>query len=334
MNQQQRPESTQKLNTIADRYRVIDRLGRGGIAEVYRVVDEATDKHVALKILLQEASQKPHLAGSVEREIHTLAQLAHPRVIEVYDYGLHLDRAYYTMELLDGSDLRKLAPIEWRKACGLLRDVAQSLTLLHSRKLLHRDISTRNVRCDKDGRAKLIDFGALSPLGATAKLVGTAAFVAPEALNRQHLDQRTDLYSLGALAYLLITGRYAYRAHYVKHLKDAWRSRPPAVTELKPEVPKPLSDLVMSLLNLDRMARPIYASDVVEKLTAYAGLEPDDTVEVKQAYLATPSLTGRDSVVTDLLKRTVRILGRRGGQTLLFEGPSGMGRSRLLSELV
>jgi len=334
MNEQQHSESTQKLKHIADRYRVRGRLGRGGIAEVYSVVDEATDKDVALKILLQEASQKPYLAGLFEREFHTLAQLAHPHVIEVYDYGLHQDRAYYTMELLEGSDLRKLAPLQWQKACSMLRDVALSLTLLHSRKLLHRDISARNVRCDRSGRAKLIDFGALSPLGATAKLVGTAAFIAPEALNYQHLDQRTDLYSLGALAYLLITGRYAYRVHHFAHLKDAWRSRPPSVSELKPKVPKSLSDLIMSLLSLDRMARPVYASDVVEMLTAYAGLEPHDTVEVKQAYLATPSLVGRDSVVTDLLKRTVRILGRRGGQTLLFEGLSGMGRSRLLAELV
>ncbi|MBN1652240.1 MAG: protein kinase [Deltaproteobacteria bacterium] len=334
MKEKQHPGSAGKPRYIADRYRVQKRLGMGGIAEVYHVVDEVTNRALALKLLFQEASQKQHLAALFEREFHTLAQLAHPRIIEVYDYGVHSDRAYYTMELLAGSDLKKLVPIEWRHACRLLRDVALSLTLIHSRRLLHRDISARNVRCDKDGRAKLIDFGALSPLGATAKLVGTAAFIAPEAFNHQHLDQRTDLYSLGALAYLLITGRYAYRAHYVRHLKDAWRSRPPSVIELKPEVPRPLSDLVMSLLSLDRMARPVYASDVVEMLTAYAGLEPDDTVEIKQAYLATPRLVGRDAVVTELLKRILRLFGCRGGHTLLFEGPSGMGRSRLLAELV
>jgi len=161
MNEHQHSESTQKLRTIADRYRVQGRLGRGGIAEVYHVVDEVTHRELALKMLLQEASQKPHLAGLFEREFHTLAQLAHPRIIEVYDYGFHLDRAYYTMELLDGADLKKLAPIDWKKACSLLRDVALSLALLHSRRLIHRDISARNVRCDRNGRAKLIDFGAL-----------------------------------------------------------------------------------------------------------------------------------------------------------------------------
>jgi len=169
MNERQNSASIQKLRTIADRYRVQGRAGQGGIAEVYRVVDEVTDREVALKILFQEASQKSHLTGLFEREFHTLAQLAHPRIIEVYDYGFHLDRAYYTMELLDGSDLRKLAPIEWRQACSLLRDVASSLALLHSRKLIHRDVSARNVRCDRNGRAKLIDFGALSPIGAVAK---------------------------------------------------------------------------------------------------------------------------------------------------------------------
>jgi len=334
MTEQQHSKATQKLRTISERYRVQGRLGRGGLAEVYQVVDEASEKEVALKILFEEASQKPHLVGLFEREFHTLAQLAHPHIIEVYDYGFHQDRAYYTMELLDGSDLKSLAPVEWQKACSLLRDVASSLALLHSRRLIHRDISARNVRCDNNGRAKLLDFGALSPVGASAKLIGTAAFVAPEAINHQPLDQRTDLYSLGVLAYLLITGRYPYRAHYFTHLKDAWRSRPPSIAELKPEVPKALNDLVMSLLSLDRTTRPVYASEVVEMLGAYAGLEPDDTLEVKQAYLATPKLAGRNEVMTELIKRVVRLLGGVPGEALLFEGPSGIGRSRLLSELV
>lgn len=318
---------------IADRYRIEEQLGRGGMAAVYRVFDEATHKESALKLLNKDASESGHLSSLFEREFHTLAQLAHPRIIEVYDFGVDTQGAYYTMELLDGADLRTLAPLDWKQACALLRDVASSLALLHSRRLLHRDVSSRNVRCTRDGRAKLIDFGAMVAFGIPAKVIGTPAFVAPEALNHQPLDQRADLYALGALAYWLVTRRYAYRAHYLAHLHDAWRTQPIPLSVLNPEVPKPLNDLVMSLLNLDRMGRPFSAPAVVETLGACAGLAPDDTLEVKQSYLTTPQLEGRAQVVTELRKRMLMMFAGQPGDTLLLEGPSGIGRSRLLAEL-
>jgi len=151
----------------------------------------------------------------------SLSQLAHPRIIEVYDYGLERRSPYYTMELLDGEDLRERGKLPWREACALLRDVASSLAIIHSRGLVHRDVSARNVRCTSDGRAKLIDFGAMAPSGVSHRLVGTAPFVPPEALQLQALDGRADLYSLGALAYWTLAGRYAYPAHAFERLRNA-----------------------------------------------------------------------------------------------------------------
>jgi serine/threonine protein kinase/tetratricopeptide (TPR) repeat protein len=304
------------------------------MATVYRAFDEVANREVALKLLNKEASESSHLSALFEREFHTLTQLAHPRIIEVYDFGVDPRGAYYTMELLDGQDLRQLAPLGWKEACKLLTDVASSLSLLHSRRLLHRDVSSRNVRCTREGRAKLIDFGAMVSFGAAAKVIGTPAFIAPEALNHQPLDQRTDLYSLGALAYWLMTKRYAYRAHSMGQLQDAWRTQPLPLSVVNPDVPKALNDLVMSLLSLDRMARPSFASQVVETLGACAGLGPDDAVEVKQAYLTTPQLMGRAAVVKELRKHMLTMQAGHGGDPLLIEGPSGIGRTRLLAELV
>jgi serine/threonine protein kinase len=334
VDNRERGETAIGVEYVAERYRMGDRIGHGGMAAVYRVFDEVSNKEIALKLLSKGASQSPHLKSMFEHEFHTLAQLAHPRIIEVYDFGVDHKGAYYTMELLDGKDFRNLAPIDFKKACRLLRDVASSLALLHSRRLLHRDISSRNARCTKDGRAKLIDFGAMVPLGCPAKVVGTPAFMAPETVNHQPLDQRTDLFALGALAYWLMTKRYAYRAHTLSHLQDAWRTLPIPLSVIVPEVPKALNDLVMSMLSLDRMSRPYYASEVVETLTACAELEPDDTLEVRQSYLTTPQLVGRAPIVAKLHKTMTSLLGGGGGRTLLFEGPSGMGRSRLLAELV
>ncbi|HMI90733.1 MAG TPA: serine/threonine-protein kinase, partial [Polyangiales bacterium] len=192
---------------IAQRYVVEASLGAGGMAEVFRVRDTADGSVVALKRLNQElVARRPVVAMLFEREYHTLKQLQHPSIVRVHDYGLCELGPYYTMELLGGDDLMQLAPLPWREACAVLRDVASSLAIVHSRRLLHRDVSPRNVRRGPDGRAKLIDFGAMATLGCSGELIGTPPCVPPEAVHGQPLDARADLYALGAVAYWTLTG--------------------------------------------------------------------------------------------------------------------------------
>jgi serine/threonine protein kinase len=195
-------DATPLPERIADRYRVEARLGRGGMGVVYRVRDGSTDRALALKQLVLDGS--PHhrttAATLFEREFHTLAQLKHPHVIEVYDYGIDPAGPFYTMELLDEGDLRERQPLPWKTACGFLYDVCSSLALLHSRRLVHRDVSPRNIRCTAGGSAKLIDFGAMAPMGPCLQAVGTPPFTAPEVLHRLRIDGRTDLFSLGSCA--------------------------------------------------------------------------------------------------------------------------------------
>jgi serine/threonine protein kinase len=158
---------------IGERYRVAQLLGRGGMGAVYQVEDAASGRVLALKLLKVSAddANRELLTALFEREFHTLTQLAHPRVIEVYDYALDPQiGAFYTMELLDGGDLKQRTPLPWREACALMFDVCSSLALLHARRLLHRDVSPRNVRCTRDGHAKLIDFGAMTPMGFSRQI--------------------------------------------------------------------------------------------------------------------------------------------------------------------
>src|ERR1700755_1325703 len=193
---------------VAGRYQLAELLGRGGMAEVYRATDLNSGREVALKRLLpDQATRHAAVAALFEREFHILAELRHPHVIAVYDYGrADDDTPYYTMELLDGGDLRERAPLPWREVCRLMFDVCSALALLHSRRLLHRDITPRNIRCTQTGSAKLIDFGAMSPMSAGGSdVVGTPAFTAPETLQRLALDGRTDLYSVGATLYYALT---------------------------------------------------------------------------------------------------------------------------------
>ncbi len=314
---------------IAGRYRVEERLGKGGMGAVYRVFDQSTGQMLALKQLLDAENAKPEAISLFQREYYSLVQLAHPLIIKVCDYGVDAHGPYYTMELLGGSDLRQMAPMEWKRACGLLRDVASSLAILHSRRLLHRDVTPRNVRCGTDGRAKLMDFGAMMPMGESKRVVGTPPYVPPEAVNRQPMDGRADLFSLGALAYWLLTGRHAYPARRVAQLTDAWRSKPLAPNSLVSDIPPALNSLVLSLLSLDRLGRPVDAAEVIDRLSAIGDLPKAEPLGVSQAYLTTPVLVGRDDELTEFRKRALRgVTGK--GSTVVIEGTSGSGRSRLL----
>jgi tetratricopeptide (TPR) repeat protein len=319
---------------IAERYEVLDLIGEGGMATIHRVVDSTTQTQLALKQLRPSDGEGNDLrVAHFEREFVTLKQLAHPRIIRVYDFGFDGERPYYTMELLDGQDARELAPLDWNIACALLRDVASSLALVHSRRLVYRDLSPRNVRCTSDGRAKLLDFGALTSVGVPSQIVGTPAFIAPEALFGQPLDQRSDLYSLGALAYWLLTGQTAYRARELGELRDAWRTRPAAPAALVAGVPEALSSLVMSLLSHNPTGRPQHAGEVIDKLSAIGKLATDHDLGVIGAYLSTPELLGREEQLLRLRKALVRATRGRGGAFLLRAEPGG-GRTRMIDVCV
>jgi hypothetical protein len=320
---------------IGDRYQVVGELGRGGMACVYRVLDISSGYELALKQLLRQPDEKrAHEAALLfEREFHTLTQLSHPRLIEVSDYGVDAAGPYYTMELLDGGDLRELSPLPWRRACELIFDVCSSLALLHSRRLVHRDVSPRNVRCTRDGHAKLIDFGAMAQLGSSAALVGTPPFVAPEAVHGLPLDARADLFSLGNTLYFALTGRLAYPARDFSQLLESWSNKPAPPSALVADVPAALDRLVLSLISLEAALRPRSAFEVMQRLAAVAGIEREEPLSVADAYLVTPALVGRDAALLmfgELLQKAQH--GR--GRGVLIEAPPGYGRSRILEACV
>jgi tetratricopeptide (TPR) repeat protein/predicted Ser/Thr protein kinase len=316
--------------TIAGRYRVEHTLGRGGMAVVYRVRDERLNKLVALKrCWSREPTKQRRYETLLEREYHTLSQLAHPGIIEVYDYGVDPRGPYYTMELLEGENLEQLDRLPWQQACAVLRDVASSLAILHSRGLLHRDVSMRNVWCASGKPAKLIDFGAMMSMGVAKDAVGTPPFMAPEVLQMQALDARSDLFSLGALGFRLLTGRHAFPARSFADLRDAWRSKPQSPSVSVPEIPPELGALMLGLLTLDRAGRPRSAAEVIEKLSTIANLPLEDAEQISRAYLSTPILVGREAALLAMRRRMLGLVRGDGG-LLLVQGVPGSGRSRLL----
>jgi hypothetical protein len=336
------------VERIAGRYVVEATLGKGGMGTVYRVLDELkAGERVALKriVLGVDAAASARRTALFEREYHTLAQLRHPRIVSVYDYGIEGESAYYTMELLEGSDLKQKAPVPWRPLCVLLRDVASALALIHARKLVHRDVTPRNIHCAAEtisippgssmgpktraARAKLFDFGAMAPMQAAKDLVGTPQFVPPEAMLGQSPDGRADLFALGATAYWVLTGQHAYPARSFDDLMEVWRSKPRDPRVLNDEIPEALSELVISMLSLDRLGRPSSAAEVMERLEAIADLPGDEQLAVARAYLAVPTLVGREDATKRVRHQLARACHETGGFTLI-EGEAGVGRSRFL----
>lgn len=329
--QQEATAAVEVRTWIAGRYEILSELGRGGMAYVYRVRDSSTGSEVALKQLTPAADPKRAYEATMlfEREFHTLTQLSHPRVTRVYDFGIDASGPYYTMELLDGGDLRERSPLPWRDACELIFDVCSSLALMHSRRLVHRDVSPRNVRCTRDGHAKLIDFGAMVPMGATARLVGTAAFVAPEALHGSILDARTDLFSLGSTLYFALTGQLVFPARDFSQLLDAWSEKPAPPSSIVSEIPAALDQLVLSLVSLEPALRPRSAFEVMQRLATVANIRREEPLSVSKAYLVTPSLVGRDEPLAAFCEHLEPARHGRGC-ALLFSAATGCGRSRML----
>ncbi len=318
------------------RYRLEGPLGHGGAAAVYRGVEVSTKRKVAIKRLLGDAGA--HMATLFELEYHTLASLRHPNIVEVHDYGTDEAGPYYVMELLEGTDLGRKGPLPWREVATYAIEIARALSVIHARKLVHRDVSLRNVWRLPTGRVKLIDFGALAPFGVAGQVVGTPPHVAPEALLGRPLDQRTDLYGLGTILYCLLTGSHAYPARSLRDLHGLWAQRIASVSERRAEaaddagepLPSELDALVMSLISDNPMARPSTTGEVIDLLSALLGIESEAGARDLLA-LDQPALVGRERERADLERRLEQV--RSGhGECATYVGGRGAGRSRMLLE--
>ena len=332
------PESKASGQLIGGRYQVLAALGKGGAAQIYRVLDTGNNSQLALKQLHASAAAK--LSDLFELEYRTLASFDHPHTVRVYEFGHDPDGPFYTMELLEGGDLGAAGALSWRSACRHLADAAQALGLLHARNLIHRDVSPRNLWRTPDGRVKLIDFGALAAFGDAQVVIGTPPCIPPEAFERRGMDQRADLYALGAVAYFLLTGQHAYPARALSDLQLYWGSTPmlPSQcvlrlgrTDLEP-IPRELDTLVLSLLQRNAQARPSSCGEVLDRLHSMLGQAHDSDVEAALARLTNSGFVGRTTELHALSQQLELSLAGRG-QVAVIEGAAGVGRTRLLAEL-
>ncbi|RPJ27123.1 MAG: hypothetical protein EHM33_09115 [Chloroflexi bacterium] len=234
-----------------DRYKIINEIGQGGMAVVYRAVDTMLDRSVAIKILLPETSNKEKALKRFNREAKTLANLSHSNTVKVLDYGEYEGSPYLVMEYVSGGTLSsKLGtPMPYAEAAAILAPVARALHDAHQHKVVHRDVKPSNILINESGQPMLSDFGILKlieldetqGITGTGKSVGTPAYMSPEQIRGKAIDGRTDIYSLGIVFFELVTGRKPYNATTpievsLQHLHDPIPKAKQIIRDVPPDV--------------------------------------------------------------------------------------------------
>src|ERR1700690_197480 len=201
---------------IPERYTLIEEVGQGGMAVVYRAQDETLKREVAIKVLHQHLAGEPESRAPLEREAQAVAKLRHDNILEIFDYsGLNSAAAYIVTEFIDGQTLKQFLnqrSLGFPEIAALIAsEVCRALAHAHAAGVIHRDVKPENVMIRKDGLIKLMDFGIAQILDfqrmtVTGQLLGSPAYMAPENIEGKPLDFRTDIFSLGIMLYLLATG--------------------------------------------------------------------------------------------------------------------------------
>jgi len=214
------------IGTTLGHYRITAKIGEGGMGEVYRAQDERLDRGVAIKVLHQDVAQDVDRLARFEREAKAVARLAHPNILEIWDFGTDEGVTYAVTELLEGKNLRQSIPtsgMPWQKVVEIGAAIADGLAAAHGKGIVHRDLKPENIFITSDGRVKILDFGlaqvkepveeeaetaTLTPAGTLpGSILGTMGYMSPEQLRGEPADARSDIFALGCVLYEMLSGK-------------------------------------------------------------------------------------------------------------------------------
>src|SRR5688500_14961568 len=324
------------------RYRLRTRVGAGGMGVVYEAIDTRDDRRCALKVLLPHAAEEAEGLLRFKREFRALARLRHPNIVRVYDAGLENDVPFIAMEFLEGRDVRRHlrahpeGPTRDRETRRCLRQIFGALAHIHVRRIVHRDLKPENILVTADGRVKLMDFGVARLLRmptSSSGLLGTFAYMAPEQVTSGEIDGRSDLYAIGVLMYEILTGDYPFPVEPpAAALHHHVNTQPESILQRNSKADQQLASLAHKLLQKDPLDRLQTAEEAFAYLTDDEATGGAHLEQSMPGQLFTPRFVGRRTEL-EFLDRVIKDAESGRGRVVLIEGPSGMGKSRLLFEL-
>lgn len=324
------------------RYQLLDKLGAGGMGEVWRAHDRLLKRDVALKRVSIAVSAlsfgQDHTTGdpraALAREFRVLASLRHPHIVSVLDYGFEQEQPYYTMSLYEGAQTLEQAhehPLDLR--LNLLSQVLQALVYLHRHGIIHRDLKPANVLIDQ-GNARLVDFGLAhtsAERSATGGVSGTLAYIAPEVLRGHAPSPASDLYAVGVILYELLTGKHPFHTRDTVTFIQQILTEAPDLQQV--EAPPALIKCLGRLLAKEPRHRPADALSALHELhQALQRPLPQENAAQREAFLQAARFVGRERELQQLSQALEQSQEGQGG-VWLVGGEAGVGKSRLLEEM-
>lgn len=263
---------------LDDRYEILELIGSGGMANVYKARCHRLNRLVAIKILKSDLADNADFRRRFHDESQAVAQLSHANIVSVYDVSTNPDREYIVMELIDGITLKQYMErrgrMDWRESLHFITQIMRGLSHAHSRGIIHRDIKPQNIMVLRDGSVKVTDFGiaCLANQGQTLtqEALGSVHYISPEQARGDRIDARSDIYSAGVVLYEMLTGRLPFEGDStvsvaIQHLSSV----PLAPRDIDPSIPEPLELICMKAMNSDPNKRYASADAMIEDLEKF-----------------------------------------------------------------
>ncbi len=352
----QAPQETWKnlIGATVSHYRVIEKLGGGGMGVVYKAEDTDLGRLVALKFLPDEVAHDSQALSRFQREAKAASALNHPNIVTIYELG-HLNGTHYiAMEMICGATLRSLirsGPLPFRKAIAIATQIADALAKAHETGLVHRDLKPENLMVAPDGTAKILDFGLaklhdqpgdsdgptmLESLTDPGTVMGTVGYMSPEQANGSTVDFRSDQFSFGAVLYEMVCGHPAFPGRGKAEIMAAIvRDRPKTLQSIKLQAPAPFFWILERCLEKDPNQRYASTRDLARDLATVRDMriDPETRHSVRgpsNMPVQRTAFIGREREVANLQK----LLNRNDVRLVTLTGPGGIGKTRLALQVV
>jgi PASTA domain./Protein kinase domain. len=266
---------------LGNRYRILSEIGSGGMARVYKALDQYLQRYVAIKVLKDEFKHDEEFLKRFEIEAQAAASLTHPNIVQIYDVGTDSGNYYIVMELVDGITLkeyiRRNGALDWREAVSITLQICSALNKAHSRNIVHRDIKPQNILITSDGIPKVTDFGiarAVTADTATMRIdtIGSVHYSSPEQVRGGYIDEKSDIYSIGVTFFEMLTGKLPFDgessvAVALKHIQDI----PPLPSDINPNIPEALDSIVLKAMAKSRKDRYQSVAEMMRDLESIIG---------------------------------------------------------------